>query len=148
MYRYAIKYLIKTNIFKKLKDEPLTSKMITFNDALVKEIFSIKFKLDQLLIDKDEWHKKSKDLAIERDRKSFLIKYYAYSDYNSIVERAVYKTSNGDHGSIIIFKQKSTDKEYGRHFDVFDHLNKKRRYEGYIGEEILIQLHSAGPKSY
>lgn len=136
MYRWTINKLLKKNIFKELEYGSPQDEM-TFNDVLVKEIFSIKYKLNEMLIDKDDWHKKSKNFGTEIKRKSFLRRDYIYSEYSSIVNRTFYTTSNGDHGSIIIFKQKSEN--LGISFDPIDRC---------MNEEILIQLHSAGPKSY
>ena len=119
---------------------------ITFNDVLVKEIFSIKSKLNEILIDKDDWYKES-EFKDKIDKKAFLKRYYAYSDYDNIVYEGFYKTPHGKDGAIIIFKQKNPEKDFRFRFRFnFDPLNSL--IDKCIGKEILIQLHSAGPKSY
>lgn len=143
LYKYTIKQWMQHILYKKTGSDK-----ITFNDALANEIFSIKHKVNELLIDKNERQKKIHDPIIQKDRKLFLEREYFYKDYARIVHQAFYRTANGEDGSIIIFKQKSKLKSEVRLLEYFSPLRMSELIGHHFGEEMLIQLHSSGPKKY
>ncbi len=113
LYKYTIKKWVQYIGYKKAGSDK-----ITFNGALASEIFLIKHKLNELLINKDLEQKKANTSVnqIEKDRKSFHEREYFYKDYNRVVHQAFYKTPDGEDGSIIIFMQKS-EVRYSTYFD-------------------------------
>lgn len=113
-----------------------------FNDAISREILSLKIRLDELIESKNPFFKKSKDLGYERSRKQFTHYWRAYSGYQDIAALELYKTPDGRDGGVIILLQ-----QYDRINAspvCFDPLSDIESFT----EETLINLHSYGPKKY
>lgn len=118
-----------------------------FNDAIAREILSIKFRLDELLDDKNACFKKSKHTGSEYCRKEFTQLWRAYRGYEDIVSFKCYDTPDGKEGAMIILLQKYYAGLGHEGKDVYYYFDPLGEIEEF-NEEKLIQLHSYGPKEY
>lgn len=135
------------NRLEKIKEEQSFNNSNKFNDAVSREILSIKFKLDELLDDRAPCFKKSDNPGDETSRKLFSRYWRAYRGYQDIVSFQSYDTPDGREGALIILLQKYYAGTGHEGKDVYYYFDPIGEIEEFT-EEKLIQLHSYGPKEY